>query len=191
MDAMPQTAEMERAYLEKDASAGILLAWLGSPLGPLVAGATSDGLCLLEFTDRRILEAQFATVRKLFAAPVVPGTNEHLELLREELAAYFAGTLRQFTVPLIYPGSPFQKKVWDHLLSIPYGETRSYEHLAAEIGAPRAARAVGHANSLNRIAILIPCHRVLNKNGGLCGYGGGLRRKQSLLHLEQSGERLP
>jgi len=174
-----------------DASAGIVLASLRSPLGPLVGGATSIGLCLLEFTDRPILEAQFATVRKLFAAPLVPGTNEHLELLQEELDAYFAGTLRQFSVPLIYPGSPFQRKVWDHLLSIPYGETRSYEQLAAEIGAPRAARAVGHANSLNRIAILIPCHRVLNKDGGLCGYGGGLRRKQSLLHLEQSGDRLP
>src|SRR5689334_15108904 len=113
-----------------DASAGIVLDSLRSPLGPLVAGATSAGLCLLEFTDRRILEAQLATVRKLFAAPIVPGipgTNEHLELLREELAAYFAGTLRQFSVPLTYPGSAFQKKVWDHLLSIPYGETRSYE----------------------------------------------------------------
>jgi len=186
MDAMPPTA-----YLEKDASDCILLAWLRSPLGPMVAGATSAGVCLLEFTDRRILEAQFATVRKLLAAPVVPGTNEHLELLREELAAYFAGTLRQFSVPLTYPGSAFQRRVWGHLLSIPYGETRSYEQLAAEIEAPRAARAVGHANSLNRIAILIPCHRVLNKNGGLCGYGGGLRRKQSLLQLEQSGDRKP
>jgi len=177
------------AYRQSPDRECILLAWLRSPLGPLVAGATSAGVCLLEFTDRRILEAQFTTVRKLFAAPVVPGTNEHLELLREELAAYFAGTLRQFSVPLIYPGSPFQHRVWDQLLSIPYGETRSYEQLAAEIGAPRASRAVGHANSLNRIAILIPCHRVLNKNGGLCGYGGGLRRKQSLLHLEQSGDR--
>ena len=103
----------------------MLLSWLHSPLGPLVAGATADGVCLLEFTDRRMLEAQFATVRRLFDAPVVPGSNEHLEKLRDELARYFAGTLRSFSVPLIYPGTPFQRRVWEQLLAIPYGETRS------------------------------------------------------------------
>lgn len=164
----------------------LFLSWLRSPLGPLVAGATDEGICLLEFTDRRMLEAQFAAVRRLFDAPVVPGSNEYLEMLRGELASYFTGSLRNFSVPLTYPGTPFQQRVWEQLLAIPYGETRSYEELAVAIGEPKAMRAVGRANGLNRIAILIPCHRVVNKNGELGGYGGGLRRKQYLLDLERS-----
>jgi AraC family transcriptional regulator of adaptative response/methylated-DNA-[protein]-cysteine methyltransferase len=165
----------------------VLLAWIRSPLGPLVAGATVKGICLLEFTDRRMLEAQFTTVRRLFAAPVVPGSNDHMKQLEAQLADYFAGTLRKFTVPLLYPGTPFQQQVWQQLLAIPYGETRSYQQLAAAVGSPKAVRAVGRTNGLNRIAIVIPCHRVINKDGSLCGYGGGLRRKQFLLDLERRG----
>lgn len=164
----------------------VFLAWFPSPLGPLVAGATDEGLCLLEFSDRRMLEAQFETVRKRFRMPGVPGVNRHLERLQDELAAYFAGTLRTFSVPLVYPGTAFQRQVWDELLQVPYGETRSYQDLAVAIGNPSAVRAVGRANGLNRIVILIPCHRIVNKNGDLGGYGGGLRRKQYLLNLEQS-----
>ena len=163
----------------------VFLAWLRSPLGPLVAGATDEGICLLEFTDRRMLEAQFATIQRLFKSPIVPGSNAHLETLETELASYFAGSLRHFSVPLVYPGTPFQQRVWEQLLAIPFGETRSYEELAAALGKPSAARAVGRANGLNRIAIVIPCHRVVNKNGELGGYGGGLRRKQYLLDLER------
>jgi AraC family transcriptional regulator of adaptative response/methylated-DNA-[protein]-cysteine methyltransferase len=163
-----------------------VLAWLRSPLGPLVAGATNDGVCLLEFTDRRMLETQFRTIQRLFAAPLVPGTNEHLRRLEYELAEYFAGARREFSVPLEYPGTEFQRRVWDELLQIPYGETRSYEQLARSVGNPRAVRAVGRANGLNRIAIVIPCHRVVNKSGQLGGYGGGLRRKEWLLDLERS-----
>jgi AraC family transcriptional regulator of adaptative response/methylated-DNA-[protein]-cysteine methyltransferase len=165
----------------------VLLSWMRSPLGPLVAGATADGVCLLEFTDRRMMETQFAAVRRLFGAPLVPGTNEHLERLQVELAGYFAGTVRSFSVPLVYPGTAFQRRVWDQLLTIPYGETRSYEQIAAAVGQPKAVRAVGRTNGLNRIAIVIPCHRVVNKSGTLGGYGGGLRRKQFLLDLERSG----
>jgi AraC family transcriptional regulator of adaptative response/methylated-DNA-[protein]-cysteine methyltransferase len=164
----------------------VLLSWLRSPLGPLVAGATSEGICLLEFTDRRMLEAQFATVRKLFKTPVIPGSNAHLEKLESEVASYFTGTLRDFSVPLIYPGTNFQRRVWTQLLAIPYGETRSYEELAIAVGDKKAVRAVGRANGLNRIGIVIPCHRVVNKSGALGGYGGGLRRKQFLLALERA-----
>jgi AraC family transcriptional regulator, regulatory protein of adaptative response / methylated-DNA-[protein]-cysteine methyltransferase len=164
----------------------VFLAWLQSPLGPLVAGATEDGVCLLEFTDRRMLETQFEVVRRLFRVPVLPGVSPHLERLRAELDAYFAGSLRVFSVPLVFPGTPFQRRVWEQLLLIPYGETRSYQELASAIGDPKAVRAVGRANGANRIAILIPCHRVVNKSGDLGGYGGGLRRKQYLLNLEQA-----
>jgi AraC family transcriptional regulator of adaptative response/methylated-DNA-[protein]-cysteine methyltransferase len=164
----------------------VLLSWLSSPLGPLVAGATDEGVCLLEFTDRRMLEHQFATVRKLFRLPVVPGTNRHLKRLERELAEYFAGKRRSFSVPMMFPGSPFQRRIWEQLLLVPYGATRSYQELAAAVGNPAAVRAAGRANGFNRIAILIPCHRIVNKNGDLGGYGGGLRRKQFLLNLERT-----
>jgi AraC family transcriptional regulator, regulatory protein of adaptative response / methylated-DNA-[protein]-cysteine methyltransferase len=164
----------------------IVAAWLESPLGPLVAGATAKGICLLEFTDRRMLETQFATIRKRFDCAVVPGKHEYLEQLQSELEQYFAGKLTEFRVPLEYPGTPFQQKVWQELLRIPYGETCSYEGLADAIAAPGAQRAVGRANGQNRIGIVIPCHRVVNKGGQLGGYGGGLWRKQFLLDLERS-----
>ena len=163
----------------------IVVAWIQSPLGPLVAGATSKGICMLEFTDRRMLDEQFRTLRRRFGCAIVPGENRHVAQLKTELAAYFAGTLRKFTVPLEYPGTPFQQRVWGELRRIPHGRTISYEELARRIGSPSAQRAVGHANGLNRIAIVIPCHRVVNKSGELGGYGGGLWRKQKLLALEQ------
>jgi AraC family transcriptional regulator of adaptative response/methylated-DNA-[protein]-cysteine methyltransferase len=162
----------------------VFLAWLKSPLGPLVAGATPDGVCLLEFADRPMLETQVADVRKHFGSPAVPGMNRHLRQLATELEAYFAGRLRTFTVPLAYPGTTFQRCVWEELLRIPYGETRSYEELAGVLGRPGGQRSVGRANGQNRIAIVIPCHRVVRKDGQLGGYGGGLRRKQFLLDLE-------
>jgi AraC family transcriptional regulator of adaptative response/methylated-DNA-[protein]-cysteine methyltransferase len=162
----------------------VTITWMESPVGPLVAGATDEGVCLLEFSDRRMLEGQLAAVRQRFG-PVLPGTHPLLERLKAELSEYFAGTRREFTVPLVYPGTPFQVKVWDALRRIPYGETISYEKLAWAVGTPRGQRAVGHANGLNRIAIVIPCHRVVNKDGKLGGYGGGLWRKQLLLDLER------
>jgi AraC family transcriptional regulator of adaptative response/methylated-DNA-[protein]-cysteine methyltransferase len=164
----------------------VLLTWAPTPLGPMIAGATDEGVCLLEFSDRRMLETQFDVVRRRFGAAGVMGTNEHLDQLRTELAAYFTGSLRTFSVPLVYPGTPFQRQVWKQLLEVPYGQTRSYQELAVAVGAPQAVRAVGRANGMNRIAILIPCHRIVNKNGNLGGYGGGLRRKQYLLNLEQT-----
>jgi AraC family transcriptional regulator of adaptative response/methylated-DNA-[protein]-cysteine methyltransferase len=165
----------------------VVCAWIESPLGPLIAGATAEGVCLLEFTDRRMLPTQIETVRRRFGCAVVPGDSPYFEQLRNELNAYFSGSLRQFTLPLVAPGTAFQERVWAELLRIPFGETRSYEDLARLVGAPAAQRAVGHANGLNRIAILIPCHRVINKDGRLGGYGGLLWRKEALLHLERSG----
>jgi len=157
-----------------------------SPLGPLLMAATADALCLLEFADRRALETQIKTLRSRFDCSIVPGRNKILEQAEGELKAYFAGELKEFRTPLSYPGTPFQEAVWRRLLEIPYGETIAYESLAADIGRVGAQRAVGTANGCNRIAILIPCHRVVNKGGKLGGYGGGLWRKQFLLDLEQS-----
>jgi AraC family transcriptional regulator, regulatory protein of adaptative response / methylated-DNA-[protein]-cysteine methyltransferase len=162
-----------------------VISWTESPLGPLVLAANSEGVCMLEYSAPERLEAQLADLQKRFRCAVVPGRHPHLEQLKHELSSYFAGNLTEFRVPLVYPGSPFQMKVWDRLCQIPYGETLSYEALAQEIGAPRAQRAVGLANGQNRIAIVIPCHRVVNKNGQLGGYGGGLWRKKFLLELER------
>lgn len=160
-----------------------------TPLGPMVIGATSNGVCLAEFTNRRMLEAQFSTLRRLFQCAIVPGSNQHLDQLGSELTRYFAGELAVFQVPLIYPGTEFQVRVWDELRRVPYGETLSYEAIAKRLNNPKAVRAVGTANGLNRIAILIPCHRVVNKSGQLGGYGGGMWRKQALLELEQRAVR--
>lgn len=162
----------------------VTVSWTESPLGPLVAGATDEGVCLLEFSDRRMLEGQLETLRRR-VGPVLPGTHPLLDQLQSELAEYFAGSRQDFAVPLSYPGTPFQVKVWNALREIPYGETRSYETLAWSVGTPRAHRAVGHANGQNRIAIIIPCHRVVRKDGTLGGYGGGKWRKQLLLDLER------
>ena len=143
-----------------------------------------EGICLVEFSNRRMLETQLETLRKRFGRSILPGKSQHLEQLELELGQYFAGTLTNFKVPLTFPGSPFQERVWSALLRIPYGETRSYEDLACQVGIPVLVELSGRANGLNRIAILIPCHRVVNKGGKLGGYGGGLWRKQWLLELE-------
>src|SRR5207237_596423 len=146
---------------------------------------TTQGHCLVQFSNRKVLDAQLGILRKHFACTAVPGHNEHLGLLQAELAEYFTGRRTQFQVPLVYPGTPFQVKVWDRLRQIPYGNTISYEALARHVGSPNAQRAVGLANGKNRIGIVIPCHRVVNKSGRLGGYGGGVWRKEYLLDLER------
>jgi AraC family transcriptional regulator of adaptative response/methylated-DNA-[protein]-cysteine methyltransferase len=164
----------------------IVLGWIETPLGPMVAGASGEALCLLEFTERRMLEAQFLTLRKRFAAALEPGESPVIETARVQLGEYFMGKRKTFDMALAAPGTPFQERVWEGLGRIPFGQTRSYAQLAAELGQPGASRAVGTANGLNRIAIIIPCHRVIEAGGGLGGYGGGLWRKLRLLELEGS-----
>ncbi|HUU85740.1 MAG TPA: methylated-DNA--[protein]-cysteine S-methyltransferase [Phycisphaerae bacterium] len=159
---------------------------LETPIGPFVAGATDEGVCLLEFADRRALETQLKTLRARLGCAIVPGDNRHLQTLADELARYFDGKLTRFTVPLVIRGTPFQESVWRRLLEIPYGETLSYGELARAVGRPGAQRAVGQANGANRIAVVVPCHRVVQQNGELRGYGGGLWRKRFLLDLEQA-----
>jgi AraC family transcriptional regulator of adaptative response/methylated-DNA-[protein]-cysteine methyltransferase len=156
-----------------------------TPLGPMVAGAVDEGLCLLEFADRRMLETQVRRVSARLGAQPVPGTHPHLDGIDRELREYFAGKLKRFRTPRVLAGTPFQEAVWTGLLAIPHGETRSYDALARSLGRPGAQRAVGRANGDNRIAVVVPCHRVVRSDGSLCGYGGGLWRKQALLDLEQ------
>ena len=159
---------------------------LPSPVGLLITAATRDGVCMLEFADRKALMSQAASLKRWFDQPIVPGTNERLEELHAEMAEYFEKKRTAFTIPLAIRGTPFQRQVWERLLAIPYGETRSYRDIAIEIENPGAVRAVGRTNGLNRIAIVIPCHRVVRDDGTLCGYGGGLWRKRWLLDHEQT-----
>ena len=199
MHSLPPVRGMERPFPSRDERGKyphqlhgkskntdcILTGMVETPLGPMVIGATSEGICLAEFSRGRMLDTQFTTLQRLFRCAIVPGDNKFLEQLRTELAKYFAGELIDFQVPLLYPGSEFQLVVWEALRLIPYGESLSYEALAHKIGRPKAVRSVGTANGQNRIAVLIPCHRVVNKNGQLGGYGAGLWRKKALLELEQ------
>ncbi len=156
-----------------------------SPLGPMVAVASEKGLNLLEFGDRRMLESEFADLQKRLDAVLLPGKNAFTEAAVQQILEYFAGTRQTFSVPLHAPGTEFQQRVWEALRQIPFGEIRSYGELAQDIGEPKAVRAVGTANGMNRIAILIPCHRVIGANGALTGYGGGLWRKDWLLKHER------
>jgi AraC family transcriptional regulator of adaptative response/methylated-DNA-[protein]-cysteine methyltransferase len=163
----------------------ITVARIETPLGPMLGGAAEEGLCLLEFVDRRMIETQLARLKKLFKAALVPGQSPHLDRLAGELLRYFDGTLSEFTVPLDLRGTPFQTRVWNALRTIPYGSTRSYGEQARRIGEPAAVRAVARANGDNRIAIIVPCHRVVGADGALTGYGGGVWRKRWLLDHER------
>jgi AraC family transcriptional regulator, regulatory protein of adaptative response / methylated-DNA-[protein]-cysteine methyltransferase len=165
----------------------IRMTMIETPIGPMVAAANDKGVCFLEFADRRGLEATCSQMRKHFKTTVLPGENAVLKQLRDELAKYFAGELRNFTVPVFVRGTPFQENVWRELRKIPAGKTASYEDIAIRVGNARAVRAVARANGTNRICILIPCHRVIAKDGTLSGYGGGVWRKRLLLDLEKKG----
>lgn len=164
------------------------VALLGTPLGPMLAAAGNESLCQLEFADRRGLETSYDEMRRRFALPVVPGDNAVLRLLRAELREYFAGTRREFSVPIAMRGTDFQQRVWRELQRIPFARTASYEDVAKKIGAPTAVRAVARANGTNRLYLLVPCHRVIAKDGTLSGYGGGVWRKRHLLDLERTGK---
>jgi AraC family transcriptional regulator, regulatory protein of adaptative response / methylated-DNA-[protein]-cysteine methyltransferase len=155
-----------------------------TPLGPMIAIGDDEGIYLLEFTDRRMLETELKQLEKYFKAVILPGSNRHINELKYQLDQYFEGKRKQFDIPIKTFGTDFQKKAWSALMKIPYGKTRSYKMQAEIIGRPKAVRAVGTANGLNRLSIIIPCHRVIGEDGKLTGYGGGLWRKQWLLNHE-------
>lgn len=155
-----------------------------SPLGVLIAGATDDGVCLLEFGDRTRAEEESRDLTNLLKQQIEDGENEHLRTLKEQLNEYFAGSRKEFNIALVTPGTDFQQEVWNGLLLIPYGTTRSYQEQAVALNKPHSVRAVANANGKNRISIIIPCHRVIGSNGRLTGYGGGLKRKKWLLDHE-------
>ncbi|RKW14813.1 MAG: methylated-DNA--[protein]-cysteine S-methyltransferase [Cardiobacterium sp.] len=158
-----------------------------TPLGQMLITASTRGVCLAEFAGTPRMERESRDLERLFKARTEPGGNEHTAQAAQELSAYFRGGRQRFTVALDTPGTDFQRQVWTALRDIPYGTTSHYQALAAAIGKPAAVRAVAAANGANRVAILIPCHRVIGKHGALIGYGGGLPRKAWLLSHERGG----
>jgi len=171
--AAPTSGQLERE-----------LTTIVTPVGEMLAAATATHLVLFEFSHRHLLPLQLQRLREAVGSELVAGESPIIVQLRRELDEYFKGARREFTVPLYAPGTPFQMKVWNELLRIPVGTTTTYSRVASAIGHPSAVRAVARANGDNRIAILIPCHRVIGSDGSLTGYGGGLSRKKKLLDLE-------
>lgn len=164
--------------------AAIVMHRFTTPLGPMFACATPDGLCLLEFVDRRMLETELRDLQQRLKMPVIAGTNRHVQDAEAQVAEYFAGTRTRFELALDLPGTPFQRLAWQALQDIPFGATSSYREQARRIGRESAVRAVASANGHNRVAIVVPCHRVIGSDGSLTGYGGGLERKRWLLEHE-------
>ena len=156
-----------------------------TPLGEMIAGATEKGICLLEFNDRKILPAEYKDLIRLLNTTFEEGENKHLKVLRKQLKEYFDGERKEFTIPLVTPGTSFQQAIWKELQNIQYGSTMSYLEQSLALNQPDAIRAVANANGKNRIAIVIPCHRVVGSDGRLTGYGGGLKRKKWLLDHEK------
>lgn len=159
--------------------------WIPTPLGDMLAVCGPRQLHLLEFIDRKALPGELRRLQEALKAPLGLGVTEATEQARQELDAYFSGRSARFSTPLAPQGSPFTRHVHRALQEIPPGETRSYGEIARRIGQPGAVRAVARANGANRIALMIPCHRVIGADGSLTGYGGGLWRKQRLIEIER------
>jgi AraC family transcriptional regulator of adaptative response/methylated-DNA-[protein]-cysteine methyltransferase len=158
---------------------------LDSPLGPMLVISDEKALYLLEFVEKRSLEREIESIRLKLNSAIISGITDPIKSIEAELKSYFEGTLQAFRTPLHLMGSPFQKLVWSELMRIPYGETRSYLEQAKAIGKQTAYRAVANANGANQLAIVIPCHRIINSNGELGGYGGGIARKKWLIEHEK------
>ncbi|MEK4462615.1 bifunctional transcriptional activator/DNA repair enzyme protein Ada [Paenibacillus odorifer] len=160
--------------------------WIETILGSMLAISDEESLLLLEFVDRKGLENEIKRLRIRLNATILPEKVAVLHQIEEELKLYFTGELTEFTTPVRYLGSDFQQKVWNELRKIPLGQTASYKELAEKINNPSACRAVARANGTNQLSILVPCHRVINSNGELGGYGGGLARKEWLIKHESN-----
>ncbi|MDP5275852.1 bifunctional transcriptional activator/DNA repair enzyme AdaA [Chengkuizengella axinellae] len=159
--------------------------WIDTKLGPMVSIVDDESLYLLEFVDRRGLEREVERMRNKLNASIIPGKTKISEQIENELKHYFTNRLKKFETPIIFFGSDFQKSVWNELLKIEIGNTTSYKELATLLNNPRSVRAVGNANGANQLSIIVPCHRVIQSDGELGGYGGGLERKNWLLNHEK------
>ena len=163
----------------------IFLNHIDTPVGKMRIGASDEGICLFDFQYRKSIDSIMKRIETLSGKKFTEGEHPYFKLLEQQINEYFLGIRKEFDLPLHLVGTPFQKSVWEGLLQIPYGETRSYKQQSIFLGNEKAIRAVATANGENGIAIIIPCHRVIGTNGSLTGYGGGLQRKKWLLDLER------
>lgn len=163
----------------------LIASHLQTPLGAMLAVADDTHLYILKFTDQNNLQKSIKALEKTTESKIIAGSNNLIKKLDQELAHYFNGALQNFSTPTQLLGTSFQQKSWFALTQIPYGATTSYGQQAIVVGNPKAYRAVANANRNNPIAIIIPCHRIIKANGDLCGYNGGIARKQALLDLEK------
>jgi AraC family transcriptional regulator of adaptative response/methylated-DNA-[protein]-cysteine methyltransferase len=163
------------------------------PLGLMHLMAADEGLCLVQFLDGSATDAAVQAdvgrrrMARLLGRPVESGAHPLLDEARRQLAEYMAGTRRAFDIPVLMPGTPFEQRVWAVLRSIPHGSTQTYAQVARAAGSPGASRATGSANGRNRVAVIVPCHRVIQAHGGIGGFSAGVWRKQWLLDLERTG----
>ncbi len=153
-------------------------------LGSMMIGVTDEGLCLLEFTDRKMMETQIDVLKNRMKSEMLTGKHPMIDRVSKQIKEYFDGERKDFDIPLVVPGTEFQQKTWNALTLISYGTTRSYKQQADIVGDVKAVRAVARANGANRISIIIPCHRIIGSDGSIVGYGGGIHRKQWLLKHE-------
>ncbi len=152
-------------------------------LGKVFVASTGKGVCAVDFlkTEKAFLKE----LKERFAGKIVKDDRKNKKAIGQ-LRKYLKGELRRFNCKLDFDGTPFQKKVWSALTRIPYGQTQSYQEIAKSIGHPKAFRAVGNANGQNSIPLIVPCHRVIESNGGLGGFGHGIKAKRRLLDLEKA-----
>lgn len=155
-----------------------------TPLGEMLACSTSHGISLLQFKNRRQYQQQLDKVLKRGPFNIINGNNKHLSQLKHQLVEYFSGQRKQFNLTVDLQGTPFQMAVWEQLITIPYGFTSYYQHQAERINKPGAVRAIAQAIGKNPIEIIIPCHRVIGKDGKLTGYSSGIDKKKWLLTFE-------
>ncbi|EAA26385.1 methylated-DNA--[protein]-cysteine S-methyltransferase [Rickettsia sibirica] len=160
-------------------------AWLDTPLGSMLAISDIERLYLLDFVESKGLEYKIKRLKINTKSAITEDRTRPIISIEEELKSYFSGTLQKFNTPIYLLGSEFQKLVWQELMNVPYGETRSYFTQAKLIGMERSYRAVANANGANKFVIIIPCHRIINNNGKLGGYGSGLDRKKWLIEHER------
>jgi O-6-methylguanine DNA methyltransferase len=160
-------------------------AQLDTPYGKMVAAVSEKGLCLFDFMYRYTIEKIIANVEQSTGEKMTEAYHPLFDAVLQQIGEYHTGRRKNFDLPLHLAGTPFQVRVWEALLTIPYGETRTYEQQTRLLGDEKAIRAVASANGKNGIAIIVPCHRVIGKDGSLTGYGGGIARKKMLLELER------
>jgi len=156
-----------------------------TPIGPMVGIASTDKLLLLEFKSRKELDEELLELKKKYEVESIDNSNQLLDSLESELMEYFNGKRQKFNTPIELDGTEFQIKVWSELLLVPYGETRTYLDQARSLGDEKAIRAMASANGKNRLAIIVPCHRIIGSDGSLTGYAGGIEKKRFLLNLER------